>query len=193
MQIHVNDLKAALHTCAKNDVRYYLNGVLIKAENGKLAIVSTDGSILYYSCNPVGDCEDCEIIIPSDAVKMATTSLLKHQEYVEFSPTANTLGQVTFSPVAGEYPYYKSVIPKPYDISEDNKSADRFDPRLLMRAHKALAASNGASANKCLPYPLRHNKLSHGAAIMQGKDTSRFVIVMPYKAKDIKPFLGVEV
>lgn len=42
-------LKAALSVAAKNDVRYYLNGVLIQSEGRDLRVVGTDGHRLFVA------------------------------------------------------------------------------------------------------------------------------------------------
>lgn len=42
-------LKAALSVAAKNDVRYYLNGVLIQSEDRDLRVVGTDGHRLFVA------------------------------------------------------------------------------------------------------------------------------------------------
>lgn len=54
-RINRNHLRATLITAAKNDVRYYLNGLLIEIYLDRLFIVSTDGnrlSVLRDDSNP---------------------------------------------------------------------------------------------------------------------------------------------
>lgn len=112
--LNANQVKAAMHTMAKNDVRYYLNGLLI----GNKKIVSTDGHGMT-----VVDCESADFEPKIFAIK---GTLLKSASECDFVfigddhgviTTRNARGQeqdkvVKFSVVDGRFPDYERVIPK---------------------------------------------------------------------------------
>jgi len=49
MKIHIsrNKLKAAAYFSARDDIRYYLNGILIESTPMQTRIVATDGHALF--------------------------------------------------------------------------------------------------------------------------------------------------
>ena len=45
----MNALKAVIVTAAKNDVRYYMNTVLLEVQREKVTLVSTDGHRITFA------------------------------------------------------------------------------------------------------------------------------------------------
>ena len=119
------ELKSLLHSVqyamAQQDVRYYLNGVLLIVEGNKLKAVATDGHRLAYNAGTIeGNYEKQEIILPRKAVLELSKLLADNDENVdlEFSQQqvkANFSGiTLTTKIIEGKFPDYERVIPK-YD------------------------------------------------------------------------------
>lgn len=117
------ELKALLmsvqYAMAQQDVRYYLNGVLLIVEGSKLKVVATDGHRLAYnSGNIEGNFEKQDIIMPRKAVAELTKLLGDTDDNVEleFSQQqvkANFSGITLITKIIdGKFPDYERVIPK---------------------------------------------------------------------------------
>lgn len=117
------ELKALLisvqYAMAQQDVRYYLNGVLLIVEGNKLKVVATDGHRLAYnSGNIEGYFEKQDIIMPRKAVAELTKLLADSDETVELE-FSQQQAKATFSGITlitkiidGKFPDYERVIPK---------------------------------------------------------------------------------
>lgn len=115
-------LNKAYYSMAVQDIRYYLNGILIISENNQLSVVATDGHRLAYSSitleQDLGDKK--EIILPrktvlelqrllNDSDDSLTIELNNNQ--VRF--TFNNI-ELTSKLVEGKFPDYNKVIPQNY-------------------------------------------------------------------------------
>lgn len=105
---------------AKGDVRFYLNGIYLKNEEGRLTAVATDGHRLAsYQIPLEDDSEPFAIIIPSQAVA-EILRLLKDEETctLDVAPSSLrlTLGasQITTKLIDGRYPDYQRITPPSY-------------------------------------------------------------------------------
>lgn len=106
------------YAMAQQDVRYYLNGVLLGVEGNKLKAVATDGHRLAYNAiNIEADLPKQEIIIPRKAV-MELAKLLADDDSeidIEFSDQqlkASFSGiQLVTKLIEGKFPDYQRVIP----------------------------------------------------------------------------------
>ncbi|MDZ7814808.1 MAG: DNA polymerase III subunit beta [Planctomycetota bacterium] len=118
--------------CAGRDKgRYAINGVYVKAEDGKAELVATDGRRLAV-CNSTfeGIPEVSGIILPLKLVQVLHTELHKmdRDSDLEFNTDGSRVvfrfGDVHLSGslVEGEYPRYNAVIPKALD---KNAKVDR--------------------------------------------------------------------
>ena len=114
-------LLSVQYAMAQQDVRYYLNGVLLIVDGKKLKVVATDGHRLAYNAGAIeGDHEKQEIILPRKAVMELSKLLSDSDENVEleFSQQqvkANFSGITLITKVIeGKFPDYERVIPK-YD------------------------------------------------------------------------------
>ena len=107
---------------AFQDVRYYLNGLLVKIDSNKIIAVATDGHRLAINSedikvDEIQEKEELEIIIPRKAVieieKLCDYSneditLSFYQQHLRLE--ANSL-QITTKLIDGTYPDFKKVIP----------------------------------------------------------------------------------
>ena len=113
-----NLLNSVHFAMAQQDVRYYLNGVLIVVEGNKFKAVATDGHRLAYDAITVEENFDrFEIIIPRKAVVELSKLLSDNDDdiYIEFS---NQQLKASFSGIElitklieGKFPDYQRVIP----------------------------------------------------------------------------------
>ena len=114
-------LSSVQYAMAQQDVRYYLNGVLLIVEGNQLKVVATDGHRLAYNAGTIeGDFEKQEIILPRKAVTELSKLLADSEDIVEFEFSQQQV-KVSFSDIIlitkvidGKFPDYERVIPK-YD------------------------------------------------------------------------------
>lgn len=116
-----NLLFSVQYAMAQQDVRYYLNGVLLIIDGNKLKVVATDGHRLAYNAGVIeGHYEKQEIILPRKAVTELSKLLSDSDESVELEFSQQQVKAV-FSGITlitkvieGKFPDYERVIPK-YD------------------------------------------------------------------------------
>jgi DNA polymerase-3 subunit beta len=108
---------------AQQDIRYYLNGMLLVVEGKEVVAVATDGHRLAYSCvelteAPSGPGQRQEIIVPRKTILECQHLLEDSDESLEISLTANqvkfTFGDIELISklVEGKFPDFQRVIPK---------------------------------------------------------------------------------
>ena len=108
---------------AFQDVRFYLNGLLLEISPGEIKTVATDGHRLAICSSEVstGISEETSIIIPRKGVLEIARLLEDSDEEIEIVVGENFIrvifSDVTFTSklVDGKYPNYESVIPKNTD------------------------------------------------------------------------------
>ncbi|MDH4241943.1 MAG: DNA polymerase III subunit beta, partial [Phycisphaerae bacterium] len=114
-----NLLESVQYAMAHQDVRYYLNGILLIIENNKLKVVATDGHRLAYNESDIeGVHEKVEIILPRKAVIELCKLLNNTDDQVTLEFTQQQIKAI-FSDVVlitkiieGKFPDYERVIPK---------------------------------------------------------------------------------
>jgi DNA polymerase-3 subunit beta len=112
-------LLSVQYAMAQQDVRYYLNGVLLIIEGNKLKSVATDGHRLAFNAGIIdGEHEKQEIIVPRKAVLELCRLLNDTEENVEMEFSAQQV-IISFSGITliskvidGKFPDYERVIPK---------------------------------------------------------------------------------
>jgi DNA polymerase-3 subunit beta len=113
-------LTATVFSMAVNDVRYFLNGVLLHIDGGVLRAVATDGHRLAYSAS-YAECEsvgEVKLILPRKGVTELQKVLAMAGDSVTLSLSDNHLrvtgDNLTFTTklVDGNYPDYNRVIPQ---------------------------------------------------------------------------------
>lgn len=112
-------LLSVQYAMAQQDVRYYLNGVLLIVEGKKIRVVATDGHRLAYNAGTIeGNYDRQEIILPRKAVAELSKLLADSNDAVELEFSAQQ-AKATFSGITlitkvidGKFPDYERVIPK---------------------------------------------------------------------------------
>lgn len=106
---------------AQQDVRYYLNGLLLVIEGQTLIAVATDGHRLSYAATPLeGTFERQEVIIPRKTVQELSKLLEDSDAPVVLDILANQVRlsfndiEVVSKVIDGKFPDYNRVIPVGY-------------------------------------------------------------------------------
>ena len=110
------------YAMAIQDIRYYLNGMLIILENNDISVVATDGHRLAFAGEKVEESlgEKTEVILPRKTVMELQRLLQDTDDEITIEIGANQI-RFTFSEieltsklVEGKFPDYKKVIPVDY-------------------------------------------------------------------------------
>lgn len=111
-------LSQVQYSMAIQDIRYYLNGLLMQTEGNQLRLVATDGHRLAYAaCNIDADLPKAEVILPRKTVLELLKLLMVPEQPITIELLNN---QVRFrcndtiivsKVVDGKFPDYNRVIP----------------------------------------------------------------------------------
>jgi DNA polymerase-3 subunit beta len=121
---------------AQQDVRYYLNGLLIELESNKIRAVATDGHRLALSSSTTADENEggTQVILPRKGV-MELQRLLDGQNEIKVTLGDNHI-QVKFETVSftsklidGKFPEYGRVIPS---NTENKLKANKNDLKVAL-------------------------------------------------------------
>lgn len=185
--IHVyrNKLKAAARFMAVQDIRYYLNGVLIESNPMQSRIVATDGHTLFASRDDAkGDNEGSFVgIMPADTVKTILGWKAPHKSANDTPVVLTTCDDLAgehraawagnicvFRLIDGKFPDYARVVPATLDAG-----VSFFQPEYLLRCTKAAidlnTSAKGMFAFKCA---------QDGAGVAVFSPQS-FAVLMPIK------------
>lgn len=197
-------IKALLLMAAKQDVRYYLKGVLVDVRAQDVALVSTDGHAMLavpYLDDAEGDRIVGQWIVPREALeavkpmKAGRTSLPISIEIVPGTQTPDperpgvTLkapdtivitGATTAStkPVDGRYPDWRRVMP-----GAASGEVAQFDPALVSRFGDVHALLSGSTKGK----PVIHHNGNSGALVSGlGRDSIGVLMPLRVDADDMR-------
>lgn len=117
-EIFKNMLSQVQYSMAVQDIRYYLNGLLMQVEGNQLRLVATDGHRLAYASSQIdAELPKTEVILPRKTVLELAKLLNKPNDAVRIELLHN---QVRFSSqdttvvskiIEGKFPDYNRVIP----------------------------------------------------------------------------------
>ena len=164
-------LKAAMLAAAKKDIRYYLNGVMVR--NGEMAATNGHMALMVKSEKIKSD---GEYIIDNDTLKMIVTvhKGIKGDNPVEVidSMTTTGIGKIHITPVDGKFPDVNRVIPQ-----EPSGEIAHFNAEYLLACQKA----NGEFLDHKYPWiKLQHNGLSGAKFESEDEDGNKLIgVVMP--------------
>jgi len=132
------------YAMAQQDIRYYLNGLLLVIDDGQLKVVATDGHRLSYAARALGQQLDKrEVILPRKAVLELSKLLAESDDPVEIEIYASQVRFVfgaivlTTKIIDGKFPDYTRVIPSNY---QKKFAIDRL--LLLQSLQRAAILSN---------------------------------------------------
>jgi DNA polymerase III subunit beta len=137
-------IKSVEFAMAQQDIRYYLNGMLLVIDNGSLQAVATDGHRLAWAELDVpGDYNRQEVILPRKTVLELAKLLADSDEPVTLDVLANQVRfrfgnvELVSKVVDGKFPDYNRVIP-----SGHGKKLDLDRVTLLAALQRAAILSN---------------------------------------------------
>ena len=182
--LKISTLKAAAICAAKNDIRYYLNGVCIDVRtDSKLVIVGTDGNVMFIG---VDDYEgewngkQEQIIIPIKTVKHVLKNCNKELIHIVLKSLLDgemLLDKYAFKPIDGKYPDYKKVIPK---VESLKSGIGHYKPKILMQGNKAMIKASGHE------YLMFNQYGKKSPAVITCYFPNYICVVAPYYAATIK-------
>lgn len=141
---------------AHQDIRYYLNGLLLVVDSNKIIAVATDGHRLAY-CEVETDqeCARQEVIIPRKTILELQRLLEDNDSAVDFEITGNQIKlgfddvELVSKLVEGKFPDYTRVLPKGY------KNNFVIDREVLLRAlqRAAIMTNDKFKGVRCIVAP----------------------------------------
>jgi len=109
------------YAMAQQDIRYYLNGLLLSLHPDGIAVVATDGHRLALASLQVAlDTPAADVILPRKAIVELTKLLADSEDPVVFEVLDNqvrfSFGRIAFvtKVVDGKFPDYQKVVPTSY-------------------------------------------------------------------------------
>ena len=127
--IKTNELKALLLCAAKNDIRYYLNGVHFESTPHGIIAASTDGHRLLCINLPNEQAEGIKALIPRALIEAAIkTKAPTIDVMIEgANVTLSSMGQnVSGSITDGVFPDYRRVIPEKVSGIQGNEFNNEY-------------------------------------------------------------------
>ena len=166
-------LKSVLLAAAKNDVRYYLNGVMIR--NGEIA--ATNGHMLLL-IKSESIKSDGEYIIDNDTLKMLLTAHKGIKGYTHIAVVDSVAitgkSKISITPVDGKFPDVNRVIPQ-----EPSGEIANFNYEYLLACQKA----NGEFLDHKYSWiKLQHNGDKGAKFESEDEDGNKLIgVVMPIR------------
>ena len=145
---------------AHQDVRYYLNGMLLELNSDKLLSVATDGHRLALSSLTLSDSISDELIqaiVPRKGVLEAGKLLASAQDNCKLELSANhiriSVGQYVFTSklIDGRFPDYDKVLPKNSQrllVAEKDRLKDAFSRASILCNEKFRGVRLNLSPDK---------------------------------------------
>ena len=166
-------LKAVSLAAGKKDVRYCLNGVMVR--DGEIAATNYHMALIIKSESIKSD---GEYIIDNDTLKMIVTSHKGIKGYIHVavvnSMTITGKNKISITPVDGKFPNINRVIPQ-----ETSGEIAHFNAEYLLACQKA----NGEFLDHKYPWiKLQHNGQDGAKFESEDEDGNRLIgVVMPVR------------
>ena len=193
VNIYRNKLKAASRFMAVQDIRYYLNGLLIESNPVQSRIVATDGHTLFASRDDAkGDNEGSFVgIIGSDTVKAILSWKAPYKSANDAPVVLTTCDDLAgehratwcgnvcvFRLIEGKFPDYARVVPE--KVSGEPAF---YQPEYLVRCSKAAIDMN---TNKLGHFDFKQGGDGSGIAVFSSE---AFAVIMPIRNTVADPAL----
>ena len=145
---------------AHQDVRYYLNGLLLVVRKDRMRAVATDGHRLAL-CDATGELpvsEELQVIVPRKAITELQRQLDNSEDAVKLTFSPNhlqiNLGETRFTTklIDGRFPDYEKVVP---EAGDKRLTGDREQIRLALSRTAILSNEKFRGVRLCL----KDNKL----------------------------------
>jgi DNA polymerase-3 subunit beta len=184
IEVQTSVLKAALTHAAKDDVRYYLEGVFFDMTSGH--VVATDGHRMFVARLAADTWRPgASFIVPAAIIKVAVSSAGRKQDMIRVAATVtDSGGSVMLDKIGGElidgrFPDWRRVVP-----AHTDGTIGHFNPDYLSAAFDAIATATMATVRKgSAPPALLHYNGTMPAVVTSLDGASVFCIVMPTRAE----------
>lgn len=148
---------AAGQAAATKDLRFYLNGVQVEADQNGTRYIGTDGHILFIALdNAAVTDEPFTMIIPGEVVA-SIPKAKKDPEQLELASMESTrymLGAQVFTPIDGKFPDWRQVVPS---VQDAQPTGAAFNSALVARLRSAFLLMQGRPAgDKSHPVALQY-------------------------------------
>lgn len=181
-------LKAAALIAARQDIRYYLNGVLIEVFEHEARLVATDGHRLVILRRLIEGAAPAQIIIPTEIIALVKPSKNKAlaKAAIIYDP-AKPSGRATieylkvgiqFDPIDGKFPDYTQTMNK---ACKPSGEVTHFNLSYLDSFRKCAEVAFGA--NHVYQPCIWHNGNEPAAVTYMERDDF-FGILMPMRVHD---------
>ena len=204
INVPVSIIAAAAHAMAKDDVRYYLNGMMIeKSTNGGVRVVATNGHhmiVIRSAKATIKQRIKSQYIIPRDMINRIAKEGKKGGD-VEFKISSNKsvsarISDVTFhgKVIEGRFPDWEKVIPKDDSLTGPAEIAPQYMESVL-KAHITLCKLEGYGIKYSgLVWHMRGAGEPAMAVFGSSVDgIEGIAVVMPLRNKEIKSYREVKV
>ena len=182
--IHIsrNKIKAAALFSARDDIRFYLNGILIESTPMQTRIVATDGHALFCAKDDAKDDNAGTFtgIVPNDTVKQILAWKAPHKGAADLPVVITTAetehraewcgNTAVFKLIDAKFPEYAKVVPE-----KVSGKASHFDPDLLIKCKKAVEA---LGLNKFGHFAFKQGGYGSAIAVFS---VEAFAVVMPLR------------
>lgn len=181
LTIEHNILKALLLVAPKQDIRYYLNGVLVDVRAQDVTLVSTNGAVLLavpYPDNIEGDRLIGQWIIPREALEVVkpckvgrATLPITVEINADGATTIAGATTTTTKPIDGRYPDWRRAVPGGASLE-----VAQFDPALVATFGDVHSLLGGSEKFK----PVIHHNGNDGA-LVSGLGRDALGAIMPLR------------
>ncbi|MCC6658585.1 MAG: DNA polymerase III subunit beta [Rhodocyclaceae bacterium] len=132
------------YAMAQQDIRYYLNGLLLVVTGNEVRVVATDGHRLAYASEQIGETQPrTEVILPRKTILELSRLLSDNDDVLDIRLSPNQ-SQFRFGDIElvsklidGKFPDYERVIPQSH-----NKVITLPRTMLLQSLHRAAILTN---------------------------------------------------
>lgn len=114
-----NLMSKVAYATAVNDIRYYLNGILLEISDGKISIVGTDGHRMAVAQHDFESEQNTKVIIPRKTVlelskllidnEKSSVEVLFDDNHIQFKLSDSLV--VTSKLIDGDFPDWRAVVP----------------------------------------------------------------------------------
>lgn len=200
MKFETNTLKALIEMAAKQDVRYYLNGILIESDSR--AMVATDGVALMATWSDPDKLDDQgadadglaigeHVMLPRD-IAVSAVKLAGKNPHMELTKRDGKyyLDNLQFTPIEGRYPDWRRIIPGSTIFDADH-APGQFNPDYLSTIKKAYRLMEGKGPKTASDIAIFHNGPTDPAFVTSAgtSGSDAFCVLMPMRLGDaLKPF-----
>ena len=187
IQLDHSALKAACRIMAKNDIRYYLNGVYVEALPTETILAATDGHRLLVLRKEVPNdvAQAVTLIIPGEVAQRIVAGSLKAVRQISLTqvdeekwlvPLLKWDIEVAFRSVEGIFPNWRAVVPK-----ATSGEAANLKPQYLTDFEKAAQDMYGSLKHHTSSIEVRHNGRGGALVFPSSSSGQEFIrVVMPF-------------